>query len=472
MILMGIALCQATGCTHGPGAEPTDAGLVYTGNVVFVTSTHHRLDMLGGLDGADSICRARATEAGLPEPTEYVAFLSDSTTSAWERLGDARGWQRVDGRAFANTVQAIRDGELYYPVSLDERGAVTTDTIVATGSDSAASSYGGHCADWTEDELAPWGGNPRFGKNGWLFGSLPRCDGEWAFYCFGTSRSVEVPAPDHRGAVVFVTEGAASPTGGVAAMDALCVAEASSAGLSGEFVALVARDGVAATARVSAGDAPWVRPDGSLVAANLEDLRADALVAPISVTADGATHRGVAILGGAENLGDVGRAEWTCDDWSGVGTGLVMQGHSGSPHDAFRDESTLTTCTVDRPIYCVQVGADGPDAGMGCVADADCDDDNLCTVDDCDVLEGRCSNEPVVCAELPDPCYVLACDPVDGTCADTVLRCDDGDDCTRDNCNPVTKGCTNLPVVCDDGDPCTVNYCEQGAGCLSNPTSC
>ena len=58
--------------------------------------------MLGGLAGADAICAARANAAGLPGT--FKAFLGSLNANAWARLAGARGFARVDGKPFGDTV--------------------------------------------------------------------------------------------------------------------------------------------------------------------------------------------------------------------------------------------------------------------------------------------------------------------------------------------------------------------------------
>ena len=53
-------------------------------------------------------------------------------------------------------------------------------------------------------------------------------------------------------------------------------------------------------------------------------------------------------------------------------------------------------------------------------------------------------------------------------CTGTVLlECDDQNECTADACDLTTHTCTNTPITgsCDDGDPCTQNLCDPTTGC-------
>jgi len=100
-----------------------------------------------------------------------------------------------------------------------------------------------------------------------------------------------------------------------------------------------------------------------------------------------------------------------------------------------------------------------------CSTDADCEDGNPCTYDECANAQCRFTTPP----ELAD------------CCVDDV-ECDDELDCTVDACDPVTNLCVNeVPLEpiwpccdvhedCDDGNAYTVNYCTSekecaGVGC-------
>lgn len=101
-----------------------------------------------------------------------------------------------------------------------------------------------------------------------------------------------------------------------------------------------------------------------------------------------------------------------------------------------------------------------------CVVQAiSCDDGNVCTLDQCAPASG-CSYVPqAVDCDDADPCST------DDVCAGGACQggpaadCDDKNPCTIDACTP-GSGCTNSPAqgACDDGDPCTqLGECQQGS---------
>ena len=123
----------------------------------------------------------------------------------------------------------------------------------------------------------------------------------------------------------------------------------------------------------------------------------------------------------------------------------------------------------------------------------DCDDENFCTTEYCDLNTGNCVFEtteggcddgnactegescangsctggsPIACSDS-NPCTESTCDPVNG-CLHTPVEagCDDGDSCTEgESCQAGT--CTGgIPTVCSDENPCTADSCSPTDGCI------
>jgi matrixin/CARDB protein/slime mold repeat-containing protein len=96
----------------------------------------------------------------------------------------------------------------------------------------------------------------------------------------------------------------------------------------------------------------------------------------------------------------------------------------------------------------------------------DCEDDEICTNDSCDEVQG-CQNVPnTLFCDDQDPCTVGdqcsggSCQPGGDS-----LTCDDGEDCTDDSC-VAGQGCVytnDNSNSCTDDDPCTGgDYCSSG----------
>ena len=175
-----------------------------------------------------------------------------------------------------------------------------------------------------------------------------------------------------------------------------------------------------------------------------------------------------------------------CDDNS-VCTKDFCLADSGCGHTPLEGPcSDGTACTVD------DVCADGicvPGVPLGC------DDGNQCTTDLCDValgcvhvaVVGGCDDGApctvtdqcvgTVCTAGPpkdcdddNVCTKDACNVV-GECEHTALAgaCDDGDSCTEgETCTGgLCQG--GQPVDCDDGSQCTEDSCDDEKGCLHVP---
>lgn len=163
-------------------------------------------------------------------------------------------------------------------------------------------------------------------------------------------------------------------------------------------------------------------------------------------------------------------------------------------------EGTTTLRTIVRGFsrwgsLCIAIGAMVFVAGCPFVpadpcASADCNDDDNCTTDTCDVVDGaaECSNDAVVCTDgvcNPDDGECVECltdaDCTQGFCSEaggnvcveciTDAQCDDSNDCTADTCANATCSNTNITGTCDDGDVCTsADACVDGV-CTGTPVA-
>lgn len=190
------------------------------------------------------------------------------------------------------------------------------------------------------------------------------------------------------------------------------------------------------------------------------------------------------------------------------------------------DRCEAGVCVGD-PVLCDDTNPctdDLCDSTEGCVYTenyASCDDGEPCTFGDTCKL-GVCVPGPTLSCDDQNPCTEDSCDPVNGcvfsatdkpcddgnpcsvgdSCATGVckgasfIQCDDTNPCTTDSCNPLS-GCVyqphNLPcddgnlcsvgdfcqaggckpgldeITCDDGNPCTTDVCDSEVGCKFTP---
>ena len=120
---------------------------------------------------------------------------------------------------------------------------------------------------------------------------------------------------------------------------------------------------------------------------------------------------------------------------------------------------TLSSCT----------GFQAPDCG----ADADCNDNSVCTTDKCNNM--HCENTAIPCDD-GNACTTDSCDKAKGCKAvalPNTVTCSDGNACTEgDNCG--TGSCVGTAKVCNDSNPCTDDSCGLSGDCsaVNNAVGC
>lgn len=193
MRLVPILLLLA-GCSSGntqsdmapPDLKPT--------RKVFVTQAQYT-GLLGGLPGADSDCAGAAAAAGLPgSSSAWVAWLSDSSTNAIDRIPDVGPWTRTDGMlAFASKADLMKTPAV--ALDVDEYGTVHHVVNVWTGTDvggtASAGGLSATCQDWSTNNPnnampAPMGvtGSTDFKDAQWTNQLARPCQELHSIYCF------------------------------------------------------------------------------------------------------------------------------------------------------------------------------------------------------------------------------------------------------------------------------------------------
>jgi hypothetical protein len=192
--------CTGTaGCTVTVTAATTvTATYTLKPNILFVTSTA-QTGSLGGLAGADAICKNLATAANLPG--SYVAYLSsisaNTPINAPSRVGAASGWVRVDGKPVMNKITEFTGGALFNAPSLMENGIDVTQTqfpFVWTGT-SQTGTYVNACS--AAVAFIPWGGTAGSANIGLATSTtatavntdILNCAATQRLYCLGIDRT-------------------------------------------------------------------------------------------------------------------------------------------------------------------------------------------------------------------------------------------------------------------------------------------
>jgi uncharacterized protein DUF1554 len=335
-------------------------------NIVFVTPSVLSAGSLNGLAGADAACRMYAMQAGLPGT--YVAYLSTSTVNAIDRLSGARGWTRPDGTPFADTPADIAAGRIYSTpiVQADGTRPATSNSPrqVATGTtNNGTVSIGNTCNDYSSTTANLEVGSAT--ATGSMFSTLraaASCGAALSIYCFGVDRSIAVPPPtpttSNRRAFL---SSAWLPGGGLAGADAHCQADATTAGITGSFEALLATASASAASRFSTSGLPWMRLDGQLVAASATNLLTDTryVLAPLNLTADREYVALASVWTGGADTFTLGGS--TCTDWTSSVPG--QSGYLGTAQfadpDWFYDLNSAgpsqQACNVSARLYCLEL---------------------------------------------------------------------------------------------------------------------
>lgn len=361
--------------------------------VVFGTSVTGTADlgswpdagMTTGTAAADAICRARAQAAGLPNSTNYVAWLSDSGDDAYCRIhgfGDIKDnncgqgqlpvaagpWQRTDGAPLAAEIDQWLEPNrvMYTAIQFDEFGdQLPAFSLFFTATDGNGRLFGAStCSDWTDGEEGSMAtvGTERRSSASWTVSGSIGCEfPDGRLICIETGIGPALQFPEVEGSLVFATDafgggdlGSWADAGGqtgIAAGDAICQAEAAAAQLPapGSFVAWLSDSSVSALDRLTQAG-PWVRLDGIPLAQSTVDLTDNLLFAPINLTASGeyisnwAAWTGT--LAGGSSSGS------NCDDWTSASN--AFDGEYGTTNDVrgWTDPSEGSCEFISGRLYC------------------------------------------------------------------------------------------------------------------------
>jgi hypothetical protein len=344
--LRGIALLAITLLVAGDAAAQF--------NTVFVTSTLHTGN-LGGLAGADSICQARANAAGLTGT--YRAWLSSTLSSAISRMGSARGFVRRDGAAIADSLSSLTtENALLNAINLTESNAVVGSEGVWTGTVSGGTFSGLGCSDWISTTGSGTVGASFGGPGMWTNFGASGCATPRHLICFQIDLTAPLTVPPPTGRLIFLYSGtfAISP-GGLAAADAACAADASDAGLPGNFIALMATSSATAVSRLDNASVNYQRRDGITVGTKAQLGGTAGVQSGIWQLADGTypSTSNVAVWTGSIAPNVAGTLPSTCSNWSST-SGDATIGSAGLVDTEWWNTGQAP-CNANYPRpYCVQ----------------------------------------------------------------------------------------------------------------------
>jgi hypothetical protein len=349
-------------CQVGDGGGPTCVGCVEGGpyNYVFVTSaTYNPGTDFSTPEQADAICNTLAQKARLAG--RFVAWLSNSTVNARDRLGSASGWIRPDGRPFALSLPELLAGKILYPPRIDENHHDLLDSAapyyVATGTDDrgAASQPLG---DWSSTAGT---GDATATTVWWTTGNAHGTMWPMRLYCFGVDPYPSPSVTMTPGRAAFLSSDPFTPGGGLAAADAHCqnLADTSLSIPKGHYRALLATTSTVAAdpSRFNPSGPTWVRVDGTAWVERASDLLAGRLLTTLSVDQTGAFREDLSVWTGSANrmARSAGPAD-SCNDWSA--TSAAQTGIAGlvtfSDGVSFDDSSRACSNGPSTYLYCLQ----------------------------------------------------------------------------------------------------------------------
>lgn len=142
--------------------------------LVFVTEMEFSPDLIGGLKGADSLCKQLAHKADLDRWETFTAWLSDSKENAYDRIHKTDGYYiRVDGEIIAIGIYDLIDNSLINSISISEKGNFVSNGVwTGTLPNGTTAPNSSHCNDWFSDSLL---------ENGY-WGFSAHIDPTWTFY--------------------------------------------------------------------------------------------------------------------------------------------------------------------------------------------------------------------------------------------------------------------------------------------------
>jgi hypothetical protein len=141
-------------CLQRNSGEPLTGHSQFGHREAFVSSIAVTGNM-GGLVGADNICRSLAVEAGLYQPDSFKALLAASATNTTvpDRIEVDGPWYRRDGLLFAHDKMELIHGAVTLPLNVTEFGEYIRNSVALTGSESDGLPYpNADCGSWTLDQ--------------------------------------------------------------------------------------------------------------------------------------------------------------------------------------------------------------------------------------------------------------------------------------------------------------------------------
>lgn len=152
-------------------------------HLIFVTSTLFQGN-LEGISGADGRCMLVAAAAG--HPGLFKAIISDTSTSAKDRIKISLPVYNMAGQLVAANTTDLWDGDVQNPINYDEHGALVTSVFtVWNGTRDSGRAYAqNNCQDWASSAQDDMGEIGMLNKKAtWIDDRAINCDKESRLYC-------------------------------------------------------------------------------------------------------------------------------------------------------------------------------------------------------------------------------------------------------------------------------------------------
>ena len=347
---------------------------------------------MSGLAAADNVCQTLASNAGLSNSANFIAWLSDSSDDAYCRLHGFGGkrsancgqgslpesagpWNRTDGTPFGGAIPELLDFnplDQYTPLRFDETGTEVGISLVAfTATNTDGSLQQDTCSDWTSD-TADGSVRIRFGNSystgwGWTNSGTTNCSAisnAKRLVCIERLPGPAITLPEDVVAnIAFVTSVAgngdlsgwadADPgTSGIEAGDSICNNLAAQEGLpfQGKYKAWLSDDTTNAIDRFET-DGPWKRLDEFQFAANKADLTDGKLFTSINQEDDQGRTNSVGVWTGtlSDGTADVNN----CNNWAADSVVTGKRGISNSSIGSWTEGFGSVDCSfASNRLYC------------------------------------------------------------------------------------------------------------------------
>jgi hypothetical protein len=352
----GVCSGVARTCTFTVNGT-TNVGTAFvpvTNNLVFVTSAAFPSN-LGSAAAYDADCNAFATAAGINDAAGdgFVAFVSDTKSKAVNRLGSARGWVRLDGRPFADTLGSLLTSHvLYNAVSLDDTGTRQQSSQYITGTASDGTLTSATCAGWTSTSGSASAtiGQGEGGPFNWTGAGTVTCDTPHQLLCMGKTKTVPLTLPGAgKGPRIWLSNTPFIPGGGQTPT-AKCLAERpAGVNVTAPLLALTTQ----AASAVLFPAASYYRPDGTLVGTGAQIATSGDLESGIWQAADG-SYRSPRVWTGEVDLMTPSTAAYSCSNWTSAALGSGFEGAANTAAGGWWAQALYPCSDTTASLYCVE----------------------------------------------------------------------------------------------------------------------